>query len=282
MPAESETRYYRIGGLNLALTAQPFGDAAYLAPFRVPACEPDARFCVTLREEPALPRGTTVYNGPYEAFYRAGETRCHVYRNERTGGVLLTDEWESPEYHRISYDGRFSEWFGTNLAMKILDLPRLMLHWGGLFLHASFIEVEGEAILFTAPKQTGKSTQAELWRVHRGARVINGDRALLRRVGGVWRAWGSPYCGTSGITLAADMPIRAIVALGQAPENRAWPATTREALAALLDGCSYDTWDGEAMERVLTLAEEILGAVPFVNLACTPDLRAVEALEGVL
>jgi len=36
------------------------------------------------------------------------------------------------------------------------------------------------------------------------------------------------------------------------------------------------------MERVLSMAEKIIGEVPFVNLACTPDERAVKALEEVL
>lgn len=282
MPQQSETRFYRVGGLTFALTAPPFEEREYLAPFRVRSSESDARYEVTLRKEIPCPEETAVHEELYEAFYRRGDTRCRVLRNERTGGVLMTDTWEEPTRHRVEFDGRYLEWFGTNLVMKILDLPRQMPLWGGLFLHASFIEADGKAILFTAPKQTGKSTQAELWRVHRDARVVNGDRALLRRIGGVWHACGSPYCGTSRICHAEDLPIRAVVCLRQSPVNEAGPAGTRQALAALLDGCSYDTWDGEAMERVLNLAEEIIGEVPFVNLACTPDARAVKALEEVL
>lgn len=282
MQQQSETRWYRIGGLVIELTAPPFEEREYLAPFRVPDTEPDARYEVTLREEISPPEGTPVHEELYEAIYRRGDTRCRVLRNERTGGILMTDAWEDSSFHRVEYDRRYPEWFGSNLVMKILDLPRQMLHWGGLFLHASFIEVHRKAILFTAPKQTGKSTQAELWRVHRGARVVNGDRALLRRIGGVWHACGSPYCGTSRICMADELPVRAVVCLRQSATNEAGPAGTRQALAALLDGCSYDTWDGEAVEKMLSLAEGIIGEVPFVNLACTPDERAVKALEEVL
>lgn len=282
MQQQSETHWYRIGGLTIELNAPPFEEREYLEPFRILETEPDIRYEVILREEILLPDGQPDHKELFEAFYRRGDTRCRVVRNERTGGVLMMDAWEDPAFHRVEYDGRYLEWFGTNLALKILDLPRQMLHWGGLFLHASFVEVEGKAILFTAPKQVGKSTQAELWRIHRGANVVNGDRALLRRIDGLWHACGSPYCGTSGICRAAEVPIRAVVCLQQSPVNRVAPANIRQALAALLDGCSYDTWDSEAMERVLSMAEKIIGEVPFVNLACTPDERAVKALEEVL
>lgn len=278
----SKIRFYGIGGLTISVNAPPFIEREYLAPFRVTAAEADIHYEMLLGEDVSLPAAAPVYEGPYEAIFHGDGEWCRVMYNERTGGVLMKDVWQSPRRHRVEFDGRYLEWFGTNLVLKMLDLPRQILLWDGVFLHASFIEVGGEAILFTAPKQTGKSTQAELWRVHRGARVINGDRALLRRIGGVWHACGSPYCGTSRICEAAVLPLKAIVCLHQSPANRATPAAPRQALAALLDGCTYDTWDSGAVTRVLALAEEILSEIPFINLACSPDEGAVKALEEVL
>ena len=282
MQLRSETRFYRVGGVTAALNAPAFEERKWLAPFRIPAAAADIHYDVLLGEDIPLPAAAPFHETGSEAFFREEGIRCRVLYNERTGGVLLKDVCEAPDRHRIMLDGRYQEWFGTNLALRIMDLPRNMLELGGVFLHASFIEVGGKAILFTAPKQTGKSTQAELWRVHRKARIVNGDRALLRRIDGVWHACGSPYCGTSRICEAAELPIRAVVCLRQSEINEAAPANTRQALAALLDGCSYDTWDSEAVERVLALAGEILEEVPFVNLACTPDERAVTALEDIL
>lgn len=70
--------------------------------------------------------------------------------------------------------------FSRNIC-DLLGLERLLLSRQGLLLHASFIRWQDRGILFSAPSGTGKSTQADLWVRHRGAEVINGDRAALRR-----------------------------------------------------------------------------------------------------
>src|SRR5699024_19054 len=84
--------------------------------------------------------------------------------------------------------------FSRNIC-DLLGLERLLLSRQGLLLHASFIRWQARGILFSAPSGTGKSTQADLWVRHRGAEVINGDRAALRRSAGRWRAYGLPYAG---------------------------------------------------------------------------------------
>ena len=60
-----------------------------------------------------------------------------------------------------------------------LALEKHVLNHGGIVLHCSYIKYKEKAILFSAPSGTGKSTQASLWEQHRGAKTINGDRALL-------------------------------------------------------------------------------------------------------
>lgn len=214
----------------------------------------------------------------YEVLY---DTARVVY-SERTGDILLRDNDLGHGRHEILLSREGSTYYGSHLVMHLMDLPRYFPDFGGVFLHASYIISQGRAILFTAPKQTGKSTQAALWAKYRGAEIINGDRVLLRKSGNTWRAWGSPYCGSSKICRSADAPIGAVVLLGQAPENRVRPAAPREALAALLDGCSYDVWDHRQVETVLTLAGELVEQVPMVRLDCLPEESAVCALEEFL
>ena len=142
----------------------------------------------------------------------------------------------------------------------------------------SYIIFRGRAILFTAQKQVGKSTQAALWEKHMGAEVINGDRALIRCVDGEWRAFGSPYCGTSRICKNADARIAAIVILCQAEENSLRCAKPNEALAALMSGISYDTQSKRSTEKCLDICGKLIEAVPFYKLDCVPEKSAVEAL----
>ncbi len=260
----TKTEYrYRIGGVTFSLSAPEFSEPEELRVFRSTA-EPEVFFDVSFADLAGVPSG----NG-------------RVFCDERGGGVYVT-ETVSGSRHGILVDNSYRELFGAALVLKILDLPGELLRRGGIFLHASFVSAKGGAVLFTGKKQIGKSTQAALWEKYRGAETVNGDRALLRKENGVWRAWGSPYCGTSGICKSADLPVRAVVLLSQAKCSSADIASGREALAALLDGCSYDTGDKRQTERLLDICGEIIASVPFYKLSCLPDESAVRALENML
>ena len=73
-----------------------------------------------------------------------------------------------------------------------------------------------------------------------------------------------------------------MVVLGQAKENRVARVSVREAMAALLNGCTYATWDRNQVETVVDLAGQIITEVPIIKLDCVPDESAVCALEEFL
>ena len=104
---------------------------------------------------------------------------------------------------------------------SLFAFERRLAARGNMILHCAYVEHNGEAILFSAPSGTGKTTQANLWEKYRGGRTVNGDRALLGRKDGRWTAQGWPVCGTSEVCHNEDTPIHAVVMLSQAKENHA-------------------------------------------------------------
>ena len=278
----NEIRYYRIGNLVWQITGPTFHETEEMAHFRCDPCRSDERYSVCMRNEISVPDMPCVHQEVYDSFYDDGTSRVRLIRQEKHSDILLKDEECEPGIHKIDYDIASLDYYSGHLALRIMDMPRHMIRHGGIFLHASYIVVNGQAILFTAPKQTGKSTQAELWRKARDAKIINGDRAIVREIDGVWCACGSPYCGTSKICHNVTAPIKAIVMLGQAKENTVRMATPREGLAALLDGCTYDVWDKKQVDAAMTIMEQMIADVPMVKLNCLPDESAVKALEDFL
>ena len=104
---------------------------------------------------------------------------------------------------------------------SLLALERRLIARDSLILHCAYMVYQGEDILFSAPSETGKTTQANLWEKYRGSRTVNGDRALLGKRKGRWTAQGWPVCGTSEVCHNEEFPIRAVVMLSQAKENQA-------------------------------------------------------------
>ena len=162
-----------------------------------------------------------------------------------------------------------------------IQLQYLLLHHRGMIFHASYIGFEGNGIVFTAPSQTGKSTQARLWEQYRGAEVINGDKAGIH-LGDRPTVCGVPFSGTSGICQNVSLPLKAIVVLSQAPENTVRRMKPIEAIQALCPNLFVDQAITEEWHIAMRLLMDLVEQVPIYALACTPDERAVEALHGAI
>lgn len=74
-----------------------------------------------------------------------------------------------------------------------------LLSHEGMMLHASAVEYGGQAVCFSAPPGTGKSTHTEKWVRLFGASILNDDKPALRRESGVWQVYGTPWCGKEAL-----------------------------------------------------------------------------------
>ena len=165
---------------------------------------------------------------------------------------------------------------------SLLALERRFAKRDQMILHCAYVEYQGQAILFSAPSETGKTTQANLWEKYRGSRTVNGDRALLGKKDGKWSAQGWPVCGTSEVCNNEVFPIRAVVMLSQAKENRAERLTPGHAFPLLYSQITVNKWNMEDHVHTMDLMDDFLGNVPVFHLGCTISEEAVKCLEEAL
>lgn len=161
-------------------------------------------------------------------------------------------------------------------------MESILLRHQHAVLHASVIDVDGQAILFSAPSQVGKSTQAELWRRHRGAKVCNGDRAMISDRDGQMIVRGIPYSGISRINEIFELPIRGIIFLRQGQIDSAEPLNYLQSTKALFQQISLQPWNENDISNALTMAQKIAAKLPCYRLTCTPTVKAVECLEQII
>ena len=102
---------------------------------------------------------------------------------------------------------RIAELHIDPMFTSLLALERRLVKKDSMILHCAYVEYQGEAILFSAPSETGKTTQANLWEKYRGSRTVNGDRSLLGKIDDRWTAQGWPVCGTSEVCNNEAVPI---------------------------------------------------------------------------
>lgn len=153
---------------------------------------------------------------------------------------------------------------------------------GGSVIHASCIKYKGQAVLFCAPSQTGKSTQAKLWEECFGVSVISSDAPGIFPVENGAFAYGMPWDGSDQIMVQEQAPVAAIVELRQAKCNRIQRLTKRQAFRMLMKQGHLPMWDYKAMEKEMLVLKVLSGKVPFYRLYCLPDEGAAELVEEVV
>ena len=272
-------KHYRFAGLELTIALpddRMYLEDYWLAPFAVESVDAPHYFRFDMTAELTPPRSECVLSIPSQQIYREGDWNVRYVGDHIR--VASRGRDHRAELKESACTGRA----GVHTVLTAIGVEHLLAQAGGFVFHCSFIEYNGKAILFTAPSETGKSTQAELWRSLRGARIINGDRAAIRRDGDVLLAEGLPFSGSSHHCRNASVPIGAIVYLAQAPETSIRKMRGYEAFSRIWEGVSVNTWDREDMDKVSALVQDLATAVPLYYLPCTPDESAVIALEQAL
>lgn len=163
-----------------------------------------------------------------------------------------------------------------------IGFEALLIQENRLCFHAACVDTPLGGILFSGPSGIGKSTQADLWCRYGGGRLINGDRPILSKDADGWRAWGSPYAGSSRCYVNESCPICAIVLLKQAPDCSARRLGMGEAFRGIYAGLTMYSWNREFVAAAFDMAMDLAASVPVFEFACTPEQCAVECLEKKL
>ena len=194
---------------------------------------------------------------------------------ERASGQVQLQLLASPDRGEIvlTRDQSPTAGMGAFEALTFLIFYAFLQH-RVLTFHGALVEVGGRGFVLCGESGVGKTTQARLWRDHKNALIINGDRAACYQKQGKWLGFGTPWCGTSGEYVNRSVPLQAVVLPEQGQENRVTAADGMQLLAHVV----CPAWDREATEIMLALLDRFLTEIPVLKLECTPDASAVEVL----
>jgi hypothetical protein len=150
-----------------------------------------------------------------------------------------------------------------------------LLHFGGMMLHASAVELGGKAYLFSGPCGMGKSTHTRLWqREFPGARIFNDDKPALRRQEGKWFAYGTPWCGKDGINRNRRLPLAGICFLEQGKENRICELSKQEAFSRVVVQTIHKFKKEDKARLMFAHVNRLLSDIPMFCLVNRPEAEA--------
>lgn len=178
-------------------------------------------------------------------------------------------------YPQLTLDECRYVWMGEAFYARLV-------RFDGMLLHASCVEKDGFAYLFSAKSGTGKSTHTALWQnAFPDCRILNDDKPALRRIDGRFYACGTPFSGKYDISENRQVPVRALVFLMRGGENRIEPISAKEAIPLFLSQTLRPP-KPSLMADMLELLGALLNEVPAFRLTCNMEAEAAHiAYAGI-
>ena len=190
----------------------------------------------------------------------------------------------SPQIYREK-DGKMVISNPFRYPLDQLLLMYFLAQHQGAVIHAAGIAINGKGFIFPGRSGAGKSTLSRLFTSredHEHLEVFSDERMVIRKINGIFTAFGTPWSGEAQIARNKSIPLSGIFFLHHAangPPNKIIEIKQKKALEKLLPVISIPWYDREVMPKVLQFCEDLVSNVPCFDLHFTPGIEVVKCLE---
>jgi signal peptidase I len=193
-------------------------------------------------------------------------------------GFVITDR-----YSKLLIDSSFEAFQFILLALYY----KLLLDNDGFMLHSSGIIKDNQALIFFGYSGSGKSTIAHL--ASSKYELLNDDMVPIRKIGGKFYAFGSPFWGSYYRELTSNdlsgrnekIPIKAFLRPVKSDSNRVKKMNAIEAITTLLasSGCKTDKFYYTKMLKIITETAKSLNSSYYLYFR--KDKSFLDCLNGL-
>ena len=200
----------------------------------------------------------------------------------KTNRALEPDIVIDASFYRKGIDDRLSDFIAAYVGSGA-QFHYWLLRFGGMMLHASAIELDGRAYLFSGPSGMGKSTHTGLWQSeYPDARIFNDDKPALRRIDGRWYAYGTPWSGKHHLNINIKVPLAGICFLKRGSENSIRRLSPPEAVQRLIHQTMRVFNNETDLDMMLGCVERIATEIPIYELHALPEPSAAHLSHDIM
>ncbi|QTE75012.1 hypothetical protein JS518_03755 [Clostridiales bacterium FE2010] len=180
--------------------------------------------------------------------------------------IRITDDLINEEAERIiSTSVKVTDIRNTEWMLLHRMISEALLAYDTMLMHGAVIAVDNKAYMFTAKSGTGKTTHIQSWLTNNdSAYVVNGDKPyiIIPKTDECPMVCGSPWAGKEKMQTNTIVPLKAIVLMERADENRIERVSLVQILPDLLQQV-YQPESREKMRQILTLIQRLSKNVSF-------------------
>ena len=274
---KNHRRYYLCAGITIQVDSDlPITESTFHPKFKLFEVNGPGEDTITIHHHFGLPDlngkdlGKEVYRKPPWAIYKKGDLwiytgispnlgdesihRVAVFNHDHTRVRIYNDQTREDSF--IKGDLHSLTLFPTDQIL----LARVLADREGCYLHSSGVILAGNGLLFVGHSDAGKSTIATMLRDR--VEILCDDRIIIRKRTDGFRIYGTWSHGDVPDVSPSSAPLKAILFLEQAPENRIIPLDDRKEIIRRLLAClikpfeTADWWD-KSLRLVEKMAREL-------------------------
>ena len=268
--------HYRIADIGIRIQGAPDSLLTFFAPYGITGSTSSD---LEIRIHPSAPLSTAPLGG--ELLLRDPE--LHIVQQPEGKVIHFPSLTHIFEVHTNREDTSadifcLPPWTDA-LTEELIPVIRLLFNRyaqtkGMLFLHSASLLYHGKAWLFSGSSGTGKSTHTNLWHTLWNTPVLNGDLNLLAIKDGEPVIYGTPWCGTSGISDSTCHPLGGVVLLRQAATERLEELSPDEQILGILQRVISPSDSELSLCKNLEIIKQITKHIPVVRLHSTKEPHA--------
>lgn len=207
--------------------------------------------------------------------------RLAIFEADFSRGDLYVPPHRNRAGEPVRYGGHVRATFPFSYPFDELLFISLLAQGRGMEVHGCGVSLNGDGLLFIGSSGAGKSTMGRLMAAQPGATVLSDDRIIVRKLGGRWWIYGTPWHGQGGAFAAQRAELRKVFVLRHASSNKAALLPAGQA-AGLLVARSFPTyWDSAGMSFTLELLEDLCARIPVYDLGFAPTPSCVEYIKAL-
>ncbi|MBN1812871.1 MAG: hypothetical protein JXA14_13630 [Anaerolineae bacterium] len=238
---------FAVGGISLSLA----GPTAWVEPFArawAPWADELSGWTVRLVQDETLPAPQGPFFGARPRFV---DGHCRLEAQGFAGEIAPENGAAHLRAHPVAEPGDLAYFVRTVFALRSFDA-------GALLFHAAGVVHQNVAYALFGHSGSGKTTAS---RLSSGKPVLSDDLVLLRQADSGWETWATPF-GRQRLSEVRSAPLRALLRLVQAPEERLEPMPRGAALGELVANSPVINADPTRSTALLARWEGVLRSVP--------------------
>jgi hypothetical protein len=284
---DGETGYDQILTLTEALPPSAAGKRILLQTPELLICADEREYQILFPFAPAL-RGAVVSRDGKRASYHVVDPSYLSSLSLEAIKALSRGAADAPDVEFSTPAERFSFdlFHAIRQAFLVLAQARSLL-----IMHSCSFLYRGRAWLVSAHSGGGKTTHARLWEQEYQTPILNGDLNMIGLADPAGtdrnasaRAYGIPWCGTSGIATPFDLRLGGIILIESAETNSvelldpAGPDTP----ILLLNRLISPMWEPDQLDFCAAFATKLAASIPVWRLRCTKDPEAAHVMHDAV